>query len=84
MQTDWTGIGKDLELCDLIEAFGTPANTRKARKHRAAIMAHIRAENKADGPIDLDALRDELAEFAIDLAGGQGEGEFVLALDRPA
>jgi hypothetical protein len=63
-QTDWTGIGQDLELCDLIEAFGTPANKRKARKHRAAIMAHIRAENERDGPIDLDALRDELADLA--------------------
>ena len=60
-QTDWTGIGEDLELCDLIEAFGTPANKRKARKHRAAIMEHIRAENERDGPIDLDALYDELA-----------------------
>jgi hypothetical protein len=64
MQTDWTAIGKDLELCDLIEAFGTPANKRKARKHKAAIMAHIRRENEREGTIDLDELRDELAEFA--------------------
>jgi hypothetical protein len=64
MQTDWTAIGEDLKLCDLIEAFGTPANKRKARKHKAAIMAHIMAENERDGPIDLDELRDELAEFA--------------------
>jgi hypothetical protein len=64
MQTDWTAIGEDLELCDLIEAFGTPANKRKARKHKAAIMAHIRRENEREGAIDLDELRDELAEFA--------------------
>ena len=64
MQTDWTAIGEDLELCDLIEAFGTPANKRKARKHKAAIMAHIRRKNEREGAIDLDELRDELAEFA--------------------
>jgi hypothetical protein len=83
MQTDWTAIGEDLELCDLIEAFGTPANKRKAQKHRAAIMAHISEQNELDGPLDLDALRDELAEFAADLADtDQGIGAFVLALDR--
>ena len=64
MQGEWEAIAKDLELCDLIEALGTPANKRKARKHRAAIMAHIRAENEKDGPIDLDELRAELADFA--------------------
>jgi hypothetical protein len=57
-------IGKDLELCNLIEAIGLPSDKRKARKHRAACMAQIRAWNAEDGlqEVDLDELMRELGE----------------------
>jgi len=55
-------IAADLALCDMIEAFGTPANKRKARAQRKACMAQIAAWNAADGQVLSD---DELlAELA--------------------
>lgn len=53
-------IAKDLELCDLIMALGSPADKRKARKHRKACFAQIQAWNVEDGPVDLDELMREL------------------------
>ncbi len=55
-------IGKDLELCDMIEALGSPSDKRKARKHRKACLAQIKAWNVEDGSdqIDIDELMREL------------------------
>ena len=55
-------IGKDLVICDMIEALGSPADKRKARIHRKACLAQIKAWNDEDGysQIDIDELMREL------------------------
>ena len=49
-------IAKDLDLIDAVEVLGTKANVKKARKHRKACFAAIKAMNVADG---LDSLSDD-------------------------
>jgi hypothetical protein len=55
-------IAADLDLCDMILAFGTPAAKRKARAHRKACFAEIARMNAESG---LDKLSDDelLAEL---------------------
>ena len=57
-------IARDLELCDIIAALGSRSAKAKARKHRKACMAQIKAWNKADG---LDQISTE--ELMAELAG---------------
>lgn len=45
-------IARDLELCDMIAAFGDRSSKRKANAHRKVCMAQIKAWNAEDG-IDL-------------------------------
>lgn len=56
-----TQIAKDLDLCDLIEALGSPSAKRKARKHRKAIFQHLHDTT----PPELAAMSDDelLAEL---------------------
>lgn len=42
-------IAADLDLCDMILAFGTPAAKRKARAHRKACFAEIARMNAEAG-----------------------------------
>lgn len=42
-------IAADLDLCDMIAAFGTRAAKRKATAHRRACFAAIKEMNKASG-----------------------------------
>lgn len=42
-------IAADLDLCDMILAFGTPAAKRKARAHRKACFAEIKRMNAEAG-----------------------------------
>jgi hypothetical protein len=49
-------IATDLDLCDMILAFGTRAAKRKARSHRKACFAEIKRLNAADG---FDKLSDD-------------------------
>lgn len=46
-------IGRDLALCDLIQAVGTKASKRKAAIQRKACIAQIEAWNEADSPSNL-------------------------------
>lgn len=57
-----TQIGRDLELCGLIEALGSASAKRKARKHRKACYDAIREMNKADG-LDNMSTDELLAEL---------------------
>ena len=50
-------IAADLALCDMVQAFGTRANKRKATAHRKACMAQIAAWNAEDA---LNMTDDEL------------------------
>lgn len=56
-------IAADLDLCDLVDAFGSRSAKAKARKQRRVIFAAIRAQNVADGIADMsdDELLAELA-----------------------
>ena len=38
-----SAIARDLGLCDMVEAFGTRAAKRKARAHRKACLAQVKA-----------------------------------------
>lgn len=49
MTTTESQIAKDLDTCDLIEALGTPAAKRKARKHRKVCFAALKEMNQKDG-----------------------------------
>jgi hypothetical protein len=49
-------IAADLDLCDMILAFGTPTAKRKARAHRKACFAEIKRMNAVD---DSDKLSDD-------------------------
>jgi hypothetical protein len=42
-------IGRDLALCDLIDAIGSKDAKRKTRAHRRACYAQLRAWSVADG-----------------------------------
>ena len=42
-------IAADLDLCDMILAFGTPTAKRKARAHRKVCFAEIKRMNEAAG-----------------------------------
>jgi hypothetical protein len=44
-----SAIARDLDLCDLIEGVGTNAAKRKARAHRKACLAQVKAWNAEDG-----------------------------------
>ena len=55
-------IGRDLELCDLIDALGDRKAKAKARKHRKAITAQIKTWNKEDG-LDKMTTDELLAEL---------------------
>jgi hypothetical protein len=58
-------IGKDLALCDLIDAIGKPSAKRKAQAHRKACMDQIKAWNIQDSPaLSIDDLFAELSQFA--------------------
>jgi hypothetical protein len=58
-------IGKDLSLCDLIDAIGKPSAKRKAKAHRKACMDQIKAWNIEEGnTVSIDDLFAELSEFA--------------------
>lgn len=48
-------IASDLNLIDMIEAFGAASAKRAARKQRRAIMAQIKAWNVEDGLADMSA-----------------------------
>jgi len=48
-------IASDLNLIDMIEAFGAASAKRAARKQRKAIMAQIKAWNVEDGLADMSA-----------------------------
>ena len=48
-----TAIAADLDLCDLVDAFGSRAAKNKARKQRRVIFAAIHAQNVADGIADM-------------------------------
>ena len=48
-------IASDLNLIDMIEAFGAASAKRAARKQRKAIMAQIKAWNVEDGLADISA-----------------------------
>lgn len=57
-------IARDLDLCDLGEAFTRGKTRTQFRRHRKACMAAIKAANKADG---LDDLSDD--ELLAELLG---------------
>jgi len=57
-------IAADLDLCDMIAAFGNANAKRKARAHRKACFAAIKEMNKADG---LSELTDD--EILAELLG---------------
>lgn len=61
---DDAAMGRDLDLCDQIEALGSPAAKRKARAQRRAIYQALKARNAADG---LDGLSDD--EILAELLG---------------
>lgn len=48
-------IAADLAQCDMIEAFGTAAGKRAARKQRKLCLAQIRLWNEEDGLADMTA-----------------------------
>jgi hypothetical protein len=63
-QAQEQAIAKDLELCDMIMALGTKSAKAKARKHRKACFAQIKAwnvENGLDGLSDDELLKELLA-----------------------
>lgn len=58
-------IGKDLALCDLIDAIGKPSAKRKAKAHRKACIDQIKAWNiEESNTLSIDDLFAELSEFA--------------------
>jgi hypothetical protein len=62
MQTIEQQIAADLDLCDMIQAFGTRTAKRKARAHRKACFSAIAEMNRASGFSELsdDELLAEL------------------------
>lgn len=51
--TDFNAIASDLDLCDMVEAFGKGAAKRKARAHRKTCFKAIADQNRADGLADM-------------------------------
>lgn len=55
-------IARDLEKCDLLEAFGSKKDKAKARKHRKICMKAIKEANIQDG-LDKMTAEELLAEL---------------------